>query len=380
MARPAHSLPSLTLLLLVSVASAAGPLRGTWDPRLPGPFSVAKPVHLKANTVSQGPPFNLWGFLPEVPGEYPVAAFVPGFMCDPSGYSTILSHIASYGIAVVGVELPMVQRTLENSTVRSEHVAASFDFMLSDGGVLLASAFEDAGGPGGLRLDTTNRFMVMAHSIGGHTLLRALEKISCFGAKLAVMFDPVDGLDPFGLLKDYLIPLGLHPEVHFNFTMPLGLIMSGHGADPAPYPKILHPPACAPRDRSDLHWYDSMQAPKWLVNVTDFGHAEVIDEGLWEQAMRAVCRRGPGASSEEARASYRSTVAGLVVAMAEAFMDVPQAPAVPLDERLRWLEEPTTMLAPVRATGTFDRGTQMQAGCRHRSEAGKAADTPTWVI
>ena len=59
----------------------------------------------------------------------------------------------------------------------------------------------------GVIVDMADRFMLMAHSAAGHVTTQYLNS-TCGTVKLFIMLSPVDGLDPFGIKKDYIITPG----------------------------------------------------------------------------------------------------------------------------------------------------------------------------
>merc|ERR1712192_362578 len=84
------------------------------------------------------------------------------------------------------------------------------------------------------------------------------------------MGSPVDGLDPFGLVPIYCITPG---EV-LNFRTPT-LIVAG-GLDTIP--GLGFGPACAPVDLGSDRFYNAMAGPTLILNTTQFGHADLLDE------------------------------------------------------------------------------------------------------
>ena len=36
-------------------------------------------------------------------------------------------------------------------------------------------------------------------------------------------------------------------------------------------------PACAPEQLSNLHFYNALSSPKWLVNATNYGMLDLLD-------------------------------------------------------------------------------------------------------
>lgn len=197
-------------------------------------------------------------------------------------------------------------------------------------------------------------------------MLHMLDRISCLRVRFLALLDPVDGLDPYGFEPQYLLPLGVQPSIALNFSVPVALVTSGLAGKPVRYPSLLHWPACAPDDRSGFHWFASLRAPKWLINFTDFGHLDLLDDGAYRHAMDLVCPSGPGAATPIGRDAYRRALGGLVVALAEALLpEVPQAPSLPQASRLFWLESAQRAFVPLNATSVSERGTlPLQAHCQ----------------
>jgi len=59
----------------------------------------------------------------------------------------------------------------------------------------------------GVIADIQNRFILIGHSAGGHVVTEYLNN-TCGPVKLQILLDPVDGADPFGFKKDYVITPG----------------------------------------------------------------------------------------------------------------------------------------------------------------------------
>ena len=51
------------------------------------------------------------------------------------------------------------------------------------------------------------RFILMGHSAGGHVVTEYLNA-TCGTVKLQILLDPVDGADPFGFKKDFIVTPG----------------------------------------------------------------------------------------------------------------------------------------------------------------------------
>ena len=89
--------------------------------------------------------------------------------------------------------------------------------------------------------DIEDRFILMSHSAAGHVITQYLNS-TCGNVKLAIMLSPVDGVDPFGIKKDYIIT----PGKFLPFATPV-LIMA---TELDPHSRKLEPP-CAPDNLSN---------------------------------------------------------------------------------------------------------------------------------
>lgn len=59
----------------------------------------------------------------------------------------------------------------------------------------------------GVVVDLKDRFILMSHSSAGHITTQYLNQ-TCGNVKMQILLDPVDGFDPFGLIKNYIITPG----------------------------------------------------------------------------------------------------------------------------------------------------------------------------
>ena len=59
----------------------------------------------------------------------------------------------------------------------------------------------------GVIADFKNRFVLMGHSAAGHVTTEYLYDY-CGDFKLQILLDAVDGVDPFGIKKDFIITPG----------------------------------------------------------------------------------------------------------------------------------------------------------------------------
>jgi hypothetical protein len=347
----------LSILTFVFIAQSSSEDEA-FDPRLIGPFDV-KTVRISPSSSVDSPPFEIVAFLPELKGL-------------PGNYAAVLSHIASHGIAVVGSDIPTPRTAVEGALSRAKDVAEVLRYLTADDAAAFQHEVQRVGGPAEVFLDVKNGFGLLAHSIGGHAMLQMIESISCFGAQFIALMDPVDGLDPYGFEKQFLIPPGIHPEVKVNFSVPVVLLVTGYGWQSVNYPSILHWPACAPANRSGMHWFSSLQNPKWFINFTDYGHMDLLDEGFSCLGEQAICPVGPGAVTLGGRDQYRKTLAALTVSLAAAFLpDLPRHQKHPQETYVQWLEQPS-LLRPLSCTSISSRGkNETLAGICRRSTKGE---------
>jgi len=235
------------------------------------------------------------------PGQYPTLAFASAFgMNFPARfYDKLFSRLASHGVVIAAVskfndpDYPTLARDM----------AAAVDWMAANH----SSAIQKQVGCGALA-DVGGRLLVGGHSAGNHIATRMLED-GCGLAKAAVLLDPVDGVDPYGFVKQYAI----HPPAKVNFTIPALHVETGN--DPVPASPLV--PACAPANMSNSRFYNAWRGPIWQVNATDFGHLDVCDPGAYRWAASPICKQESGLDFDQ----YRNTVAGLIRAFIAVVFD-----------------------------------------------------------
>jgi len=195
----------------------------------------------------------------------PTIFFVSGFGANAPvfGYSDLLTRIASKGYIIVGVDRLSVpnypKEALRFMDVLTWAKAGSLKAEMVKKG-LLASPDLD-------------RATVMAQSAGNHIVGQALAD-SCMYAKAFVMIDPVDGLDPFGVVTSENL---ITPGKKLNFSTP-ALIMD-NGLDPKGVRAFKSIP-CAPIKLGSPRWYNAWSGPIWHVNATAYGHVDCLDDAL----------------------------------------------------------------------------------------------------
>lgn len=358
--------------VLVALVSALTILEvvADWDPRAPGPFDADEGITFKICASGRAKGWEAFVVAPTVvePATVPAAAFLPGFAAKAGMYSSFHGHIASHGIGVIGFSVPPLHVSTEGIIGRSADAQALLECIFENGGADFHARYRAAGGNKNLTFDVVNQMGLMAHSTGGHTLLHVIDHMSCFNAKFVALFDPVDGIDPYGFEAQYLIPRGTNSSNRLNFSAPVALVVSGLAAQALHIAKVLPWPACAPAEVAGLHWYASLDSPKWLLNFTDYGHVDLIED-IFQGAGGFVCPSGPGAATAEGRAEYRARLGAVVVALAHAVLPaVPKSPQLPQAEYLRWLKDPSAM-APLKVTSQSDEGSVPVVGHCSRHDA-----------
>lgn len=97
----------------------------------------------------------------------------------------------------------------------------------------------------GVVADLDTRLILMGHSAAGHSTTEYLVG-TCGSVKLHILLDPVDGVDPFGVKKDYIIT----PGKLLPYATPVLVI----AAELDPVRRELAPAACAPAHLSNARY------------------------------------------------------------------------------------------------------------------------------
>ena len=93
----------------------------------------------------------------------------------------------------------------------------------------------------------------MSHSAAGHATTQYLNE-TCGNIKLQILLDPVDGQDPYGIKKDFIIT----PGKMLPYAIPVLVIATELDSQP----KMLNPP-CAPLNLSNTRY-----APTYVDFIT----------------------------------------------------------------------------------------------------------------
>jgi len=225
--------------------------------------------------------YDIWA--PETEGSYPVMVYVTGGggVAPGNSYSGLGKAMADKGVVVTMLSRLAPPQPKTDAALESK----ALDWLeenVNQMGFKASANFDE--------------LVLSGHSAGNHVFCELL-KDSCGNskAKAAVMMDPVDGFDPFGIIKNYCITDGEST----NFDIPALLLRTG--LDPVVKTMV----ACAPAKISNDHFYENWSGPIWMANATKYGHLGVNDAGV-AKLGGVLC-----ADSDEPKDLYHDHVADL---------------------------------------------------------------------
>ncbi|KJE95566.1 hypothetical protein CAOG_06009 [Capsaspora owczarzaki ATCC 30864] len=304
----------LLLSLLLSVAASAqavaikAGLHDAINPFQPGSLATAH-LHVDSNKTNSNPTLPVEGldlYFPSSAGSYDVVVFLGGLAGDVpvSMYSDMLRRVAAHGVIVVGVstyQLPLADMLATKMLLVIGWVHQNMNQLMINSTTYA-----------GVQADFSRGIVLSGHSAGGKIVTRFLE-VQCSLVRALVLVNPVDGEDPWGILPGFVI----HPPYPVNFTLPLLVLGEGLG------PVVAQPgfPACAPAGRNFPRFYNGARPCKWMINATDFGHADLLDAVYVEfvQATK-LCASNMNASLAQF-STYRQFIAGTIVSMTRGAID-----------------------------------------------------------
>ena len=150
--------------------------------------------------------FRLDMYSPTSPGSYPVMVFLTGLSgsIPATDYTTLMKNIARQNVIVIGIA------KIENIVPEkmAVHLADFLQWLVkpNDGATRLFAEHKAVQGV----IPDVERVGFLSHSSAGHPLAQYLNG-TCGPLKLAVMMNPVDGLDPFGIFDDFITRTGNMP-------------------------------------------------------------------------------------------------------------------------------------------------------------------------
>merc|ERR1719195_1262394 len=244
----------------------------------------------KAQEPSIGDAFKMQIAAPNKTGSFPVVFFVTGFSADAptSLYSDLISRIVMKDFIVVGLDhLRVPNYPQEGSSFHDVLEWARAGHLVTE---MKSKGFPAVP-------DVNNRAAVMGQSSGNHVVGQALTD-GCSIAKAFVMIDPVDGYDPFGVVKSQSL---IHPGKKLNFSVPSLLL--DNGLDPKAVLPVF--PACAPASLSNDLLFNAMVGPIWNINSTAYGHVDCLNDNFATKISHLICP----SDSHTDKTLYRGTLA-----------------------------------------------------------------------
>ena len=290
---------------MLSMVACHNALPTTSDPYGPGPYGVesfAPKVDMQS--------WNLRAFYPAPSNagntnstSLPVFLMVTGFHTPVLPYTDFLTMLASHGVIAVGVGWQLTAGV--NYTKLASHLTPGLEYVTGGG---LANDLSTRGTHG---VPIADRIIMGGQSEGNHVFVRRLTTFGCGAVGGAVMIDPVDGADPFGIVKEFVI----HPPAPVNFVTPALHIETGLDPKSA---GLLRPP-CAPASMSNGRFFDAWQGPIWQLNATAFGHIDICDIPTDTKSSGFLC---PGNGDSAQVAQYHLTAAAVVASFIRGVLGV----------------------------------------------------------
>jgi len=306
-----------SVIFLLAFGAFAATSDGPWEA---GPFEPRHKFYNRFLINGLNHELDVWA--PDGPGTFPVIYFLGGLggIIPGIAYDTVMKRIASYGYIVMD---PWILISNPNDNYQGEWLATVQEWVEEN----LEEKLHGDGFNGEMHMDNDNVFL-MGHSAGSHVIVEYL-KHHCNKVKGQILFSPVDGFDPFGLVDMFAIT----PGEYLNYETPGLVIMTGLDNTPGSHIIGGLTPACAPDDLSNTRFYNAMPGNTWLVNATVYGHGDCLDE-LYYDAMTLIhfC----GTDKNQDRITYRDFVAGEIVSFLKAILTGDC-------DQLKYIEDPATM-------------------------------------
>jgi len=241
-------------------------------------------------------------FGPKSNMSFPTIFFVSGIAANvPVGlYSDLLTRIANKGYVIVALDLP---GNVPNYPKRARDLS---DVMVwAKEGKLQTEMIKRKLAP----IADLQRTTVMAQSAGNHIVGQAMTD-SCMYAKAMVMIDPVDGLDPFGIVTSENL---ITPGKKVNFSIPA--LLMDNGLDPKGT-RLFKSIPCMPIKLGSPRWYNAWRGPIWHVNATAYGHVDCLDDS-WVRTAGLLCP----SNSKTDKPAYREHLAATAHLFIQAIFD-----------------------------------------------------------
>lgn len=317
----------------------------TFSPYQRGPHSTTHISFAPADYPGLEEDLGVW--VPIDVGIYNVFYFLSSFggIVPADASSELFDYLASHGVVVIApwsTDMPVnpVQKVPYLESVM-EWVDNNLQLQIQYNGVEM-----------GVVLNLEN-YVLGAHSAGSHVQVEYLKK-NCGKVIGQVWLSPVDGMDPAGLLPVYCIT----PGTFLNYGTPTLHIAAG--LDPVPGASGL---SCAPDFLSNQRFYNALNseiAPKWSINATRFGHADLLNQ-IYVDLVESTDFCGHNSElTEEDHAIYRRYLGGQIVSFVKALYTIDEEEC---KSYIAYLEDPSLMTIDVDAEHSNPKGTCPKASC-----------------
>jgi len=276
------------------------------DPWQEGPYSTGHKTYHGFMNPGLGKELEVW-YPKDALGYFMPIYFLGGLggVITATAYDAVMRYIASHGYLVLGL---WAVSSDPAGNFGAEWLVDTIDWVNTN----LERRLHEDGVSGHLKVDTENTYF-WGHSAGAHVFVEFM-KHRCSSVKGSILFSPVDGFDPFGLVDMYAVT----PGEYLNYDTPTLVLMTG--LDHTPGFNLVGDivPACAPEDLSNLRFYDALAGPTWLVNATAFGHADCLEDFYYNTLLVThFC----STDSTQDRETYKHFVAGEIVSFIKATFD-----------------------------------------------------------
>jgi len=261
--------------LLLGSCAVAGADPSPWAP---GKYSI----QTESGKLGNDSHWTYGAYAPDDNGSFPVMIYITGGggIMPCSTYGDVLKAMSAKGLVIVCLYKIRQPQPKTDAALLAKGLPWLKNGGYSSIGLKAKANFDE--------------LTLSGHSAGNHVICDYLQT-SCGMAKAVVMMDPVDGYDPFGVVKNYCITPGQKVE----FSTPALLLRTG--LDPV----VKRMVACAPDQLSNQRFFDAWAGPIWMANATKYGHLDLNGNQTGKMG-RIIC-----ASDNEPKPLYHSQVAGL---------------------------------------------------------------------
>jgi len=270
------------------------------DPWTNGPYETKHRLILASLTDGLDHQIDFWtanakGTFPIIINLSGMGGIFPGDM-----YDNMFSQLASHGVAIIQ---PWAKLSNPSENYHAEWLLSVIEWAEH----YMENQLHLGGFAWGLELDWNN-ILIMGHSSGAHVVVEFL-KHHCqnigrgrINVRGQILFSPVDGVDPFGLIHDFAVT----PGQYLNYALPTLVITTGLDGVPGHLAGDLTP-ACVPEGLGNKRFYDAMPGSTWMVNATAYGHGDVLDDLYYEGL---VATQFCSTDQSQDRVAYRTFIAG----------------------------------------------------------------------